>query len=138
MNGLANGVYGGDLPNVINTPWIDFSEQSTIVGWSSYTVKRYRYKVVGNIVYVNIGIDGTSNSTSTNFTLPIVPKANTSAPITVTVDNGNPTLSGRFSLLSNTLSVDCQRPSSSSILIPISTWTASGQKQINGQFFYEI
>jgi hypothetical protein len=54
MNGVANGLYGGDLPNQINTPWIDFSEQSTIVGWSAYTTKRIRYKVVGNIVYVNL------------------------------------------------------------------------------------
>jgi hypothetical protein len=45
MNGVANGLYGGDLPNQINTPWIDFSEQSTIVGWSDYTTKRIRYKV---------------------------------------------------------------------------------------------
>ncbi len=37
MNGVANGVYGGDLPNQINTPWIDFSEQSTIVGWTTFT-----------------------------------------------------------------------------------------------------
>ena len=138
MNGVANGVYGGDLPNQINTPWIDFSEQSTIVGWSSYTTKRYRYKVVGNIVYVNIAIDGTSNSTSTNFTLPILPKVNISAIISLTIDNGIGTLTGRFTILSNTLSVDCQRPTSSSNLSATSTWTASGTKQINGQFFYEI
>jgi hypothetical protein len=138
MNGTANGLYGGDLPNQINTPWIDFSEQSTIVGWSSFTVKRYRYKVVGNIVYVNIGIDGTSNSTSTNFTLPVVPKFNSSTTVTVTVDNGNTTLGGRFIILANTLSVDCQRPTSGGNLLPISTWTASGNKQVSGVFFYEI
>ena len=74
MNGIANGVYGGDLPNQINTPWIDFSEQSTIVGWSSYTRKIIKYKVVGNIVYVYMNISGTSNSTSLNFSLPFIIK----------------------------------------------------------------
>jgi hypothetical protein len=64
MNGVANGLYGGDLPNQINTPWIDFSEQSTIVGWSSFTLRRMLYKRIGDILFLNVAINGTSNSTS--------------------------------------------------------------------------
>jgi len=71
MNGVANGVYGGDLPNQINTPWIDFSQQSTIVGWSSTTTRRVFYKVFGKTVTVFFNITGTSNSATTTIQLPI-------------------------------------------------------------------
>jgi hypothetical protein len=138
MNGVANGLYGGDLPNQINTPWIDFSEQSTIVGWSSYTVRRYRYKVVGNIVYVTLQFDGTSNSTSTTFTLPYIPKATGQAIAVVTVDNGVAAITGRFLIAASDATVICSRPQSASNLSPTQTWTASGNKVILGQFFYEI
>jgi hypothetical protein len=138
MNGVANGLYGGDLPNQINTPWIDFSEQSTIVGWSSFTTKRIRYKVVGNIVYVNLTLDGTSNSTSTTFTLPYIPKITSQGIATLTVDNGVAAITGRFLLTASDITVICGRPSSASSVTPIQTWTSSGTKTITGQFFYEI
>jgi hypothetical protein len=126
MNGLANGMYGGDLVNSTNA-WIDFSEQTT---------KQIRYKVVGNIVYVYFSINGTSNSTSTSFTLPIQTKFfgvqycygvdNTSTPQVSIVSQ--PSTPGiifaiyRFTA-SNNLSL---------------TWTASGTKTVTGSFFYEI
>ncbi len=50
--GLVNGLQNSDGGSVINTPWIDFSEQSTIVGWGSFTTKNIRYKIVGKIVFV--------------------------------------------------------------------------------------
>ncbi len=135
MNGVANGVYGGDLPNQINTPWIDFSEQSSIVGWSVYTTKRIRYKVVGNIVYIMYAIEGTSNSTSTSFTLPIISKNASIVFMTYGNDNG----AGQVALGSSSGSVNSitfQRYTTISALT--TTWTASGTKQIVGQFFYEI
>lgn len=138
MNGVANGVYGGDLPNQINTPWIDFSEQSTIVGWSSFTTKVIRYKVVGNIVYVNLSLVGTSNSTSTTFTLPYLPKITCQGIATLTIDNALAVITGRFIITASDITVVCGRPSTSSNLSPIQTWTSSGQKAITGQFFYEI
>jgi hypothetical protein len=135
MNGVANGLYGGDLPNQINTPWIDFSEQSTIVGWGSFTTKRIRYKVVGNIVYLMYTIDGTSNSATTSFTLPIIAKFANIIFMTYGADNG------AFQIALGTSS-----GSTSSLLFQrytainsaTATWTASGNKQIVGQFFYEI
>ena len=135
MNGVANGLYGGDLPNQINTPWIDFSEQSTIVGWSVYTIKRIRYKVVGNIVYIMYAIEGTSNSTSTSFTLPIISKNASIVFMTYAADNGV----AQIALGSSSGSVNSiifQRYTA--INAATATWTASGSKQIVGQFFYEI
>jgi hypothetical protein len=139
MNGVANGVYGGDLPNQINTPWIDFSQQTTLVGWSTITGIRYRYKVVGSIVYVNIAITGTSNSTSLTFTLPILPKFNTSAQLGYAIDSvGGFNAGGFIRILANDLTATPLRPTSSTNSALVLTWTASGTKEISGTFFYEI
>jgi hypothetical protein len=138
MNGVANGVYGGDLPNQINTPWIDFSEQSTIVGWSSFTTKRILYKQLGNIVFVSIILSGTSNSTTATFTLPFTPTAGTSAPISFTNDNGASTIGGYVAAQANTNIFLTRRPTSQSNINISTTWTASGTKEIVGNFFFLI
>ena len=137
MNGVANGLYGGDLPNQINTPWIDFSEQSTIVGWSSFTTKRIRYKVVGNIVYVYFSLEGTSNSTSTTFSLPILPKIAIAFPFAFHSDNGVYFIGGFGNNISTNI-ITCYKTQSISSTTFTTTWTASGTKTITGQFFYEI
>ena len=137
MNGVANGLYGGDLPNVINTPWIDLSQQSTIVGWSSFTTKNMKYKVVGNIVYVYFIFDGTSNSASTTFTLPIPPKIPIAFPFAFNADNGFYTIGGFGNNTSSNI-ITCYKTNSTSSTGFTTTWTASGIKTIVGQFFYEI
>ena len=139
MNGVANGLYGGDLPNQINTPWIDFSEQSTIVGWGSYTAKQIRYKQIGNIVYVNYIISGTSNSTAATFTLPFQVSRNVNANAGyafggVIVDNAS-YVTGGFGTISINIFTQFRN---SNLTTSTSTFTASGTKQISGQFFYEI
>jgi hypothetical protein len=136
MNGVANGLYGGDLPNQINTPWIDFSEQSTIVGWSSFTAKIIRYKVVGNIVYLYFNLAGTSNSTSTTFTLPIQPKLFVSISYCYGVDSNVATISIASQATTPSNVITGYRFTALNTVS--ATWTASGTKQIQGQFFYEI
>ena len=138
MNGVANGLYGGDLPNQINTPWIDFSEQSTIVGWSVYTQKTIRYKVVGKMVFCYFHIAGTSNSTNTTFTLPYQTKrigAILDGQAGAYIDNGT-TQVGRIII------PDASNIFGAAIWTAINnttvTFTASGTKRILGQFFYEI
>jgi hypothetical protein len=135
MNGVANGLYGGDLPKQINTPWIDFSEQSTIVGWSAYTVKIIRYNIVGNIVYVSFNIQGTSNSATTNFTVPLIIKHSVIF-INYSLDNGTSTIGLGYITSLNTNIISFQR--FSTLNSPTTTWTAFGNKSIFGQFFYEI
>ena len=133
MNGVANGLYGGDLPNQINTPWIDFSEQSTIVGWSSYTTKVIRYKQVGNTIFVHFAVQGTSNSTSTTFTLPYFPKSGISV-----VTN----ISGAVNNATNNIAWTTLTSGSNVVTFLLGTgataWTNTGIKGIQGQFFYEI
>ena len=131
MNGTANGLYGGDLPNQINTPWIDFSEQSTIVGWSSFTLRRMLYKRIGDVLFLNVCINGVSNSTSTTFTLPFICKTGASIPFGYTGDNGTFTMGGMGLINSNSNSVICYKTNTTANTSIQIIWTASGTKEIN-------
>lgn len=59
-----------DFPD---TGWVDFSNDSSIVGWSSFDTngRILIYKIVDNILYVIYRLDGTSNSATTYFTIPV-------------------------------------------------------------------
>lgn len=112
------------------TDWIDYSATSTIVGWSSFTIKQLRYQVAHKRVYVNFYLTGTSNSTSLTFTLP------TASPIEIMnvcriIDNGTSGV-GRFFMnaSSNTVTVNSD--------VAGAAWTASNQKFCAATFFYEI
>tara|TARA_R110000868_G_C10390535_1_gene720293 strand:+ start:60 stop:479 length:420 start_codon:yes stop_codon:yes gene_type:complete len=139
MNGVANGVYGGDLPNQINTPWIDFSEQSTIVGWSSFTTKIIRYRVVGKIVFVHVDLAGTSNSVDLSITLPFNPSSiYTSGFVTnlgISANNG----ANLIGYLLGTVNSNILSGRYAASYFNVSaTYTASGTKTMRVQFFYEI
>jgi hypothetical protein len=117
-----------------NNAWVDYSATSTIVGWSSFTAKILKYKIVGNMMFVNYGIYGTSNSATTSFTLPnnAVEQA----------QNGNRTQNngvwyhGNASVLpaSNVVNFNWWNAFNSTT----STFTASGTKIIYGQLYFEI
>jgi len=138
MNGLASGVFTGDtLLGVNNTPWVDYSQQSTIVGWTSFTNKILEYVRIGNVLFVNVYISGTSNSTATSITLPYVAKAvSTSAPLVQIQNSGATFIGGAANITVGSNVIIFSRWSSTSVLT--SAWTASGTKLIQGQFFYEI
>jgi len=133
MNGLQNGLMYSD--NIVSSsPWIEFSDNSTIVGWGTPT-KQILYKVVGKIAYILFNITGTSNSTSTTFTVPF-PSAYPSNTTTVSygVNSGTANLFDAI-LPTNSTLVTCLRWSA---ITTRATWTSSGTKTITGQFFYEI
>jgi hypothetical protein len=119
-----------NIPKYVDGDWVDYSATSTIVGWSSFTTKVIKYRVIGKQVFVNFYIEGISNSTSTTFTLP------------------NTALYGSINYLrlanNGVISESFFRIISSSSTVTFfttvvsSTWTASGTKTILGQFFYEI
>lgn len=76
-NGEAMSSVRSKLNNVITevnlldpTDWIDYSETSTIEGWSSFTTKTIRYRIIGKQMFFEVFLLGTSNSTSATFTLP--------------------------------------------------------------------
>jgi hypothetical protein len=50
--------------------WVNFSSTSTIVGFSSISVRNIRYIVIGDLCTILVNIIGTSNSTGFTYTLP--------------------------------------------------------------------
>lgn len=112
------------------TDWIDYSATSTVVGWSSFTSKVIKYRIIGKQMFVIFSIDGTSNNAATTFTLP-----NNSLNFNQLsgrfVNNG--TLTAGFSSIQTASNIVTFYVSISS-----TTWTASGTKTVSGQFFIEI
>lgn len=119
--------------DIYTDKWQDYSI-STISGFSSFTYSKIRYKKIGNLVLVNYNILGTSNSNVFTFTLPYSNSNQSYSDINafgVGTDN-SVTLSSPHIYLptdSNIITVYQNWQSSS--------WTASGTKRMNGQFWYE-
>jgi hypothetical protein len=117
------------------TDWVDYSATSTIVGWSSFTTKVLKYRVIGKQVFVLFQIIGQSNSVSSTFTLPFLNLSNNGelSFFSLAVNNGALTNAAAYSyMLGNSNVVELGTSSISQ------TWTASGTKYSRGQFFYEI
>ena len=120
----------------INTAaWQTFGGSSS-VGWSAFSFALVNYKKVGNLVFVAYEIDGTSNSTTTSFTVPYT-SANVGGLWFIHApgeckDNGT---------INTALSRGTLTGASVTVLIDLASvatnWTASGNKVIKGQFFYE-
>jgi len=109
------------------TDWVDYSSTSTIVGWSSFTTKVLKYRVIGKQVFFIVEFDGTSNSTSATFTMP----SNTINSILTYGWSKNNGVSNPQSLIYTTANsniITCYNGASS-------TWTASGSKGFQCQFF---
>ncbi len=116
--------------------WTDYSSGSTITGWSSYTTKIIRYKQQGKLVHIHFNIAGTSNSATTDFTLPIATGTNgSSLNLCYGVNNGTANIAYP-SWAASSSTVGFARYTSATAVT--SSWTASGTKQVTGQFIYEI
>jgi hypothetical protein len=59
------------IESIPENQWYDYSELSRIIGWSTYSHKNINVKYVNSILHVVVSLEGTSNSTTTSFTLPI-------------------------------------------------------------------
>lgn len=133
---VGNGAVATSVGDIVATgdiftkEWTDYSATSTITGWSSYTEKQLNYKKVGKLVLVQFSIYGTSNSTSTSFTLPFANSSNRVDLLCRAADNGT-VVFGLMELSSGgSTSIFYQFPG-------LGNWTASNQKNIHGEFFYE-
>jgi hypothetical protein len=114
--------------------WIDYSATSTIVGWSSFITKILQYKIIGKQVFCHFAFSGTSNSSTTSFTLPNNALFFTSCQQRGT-DNG---VENHASSVINAASNVITFSRWTSATTRTVSWTASGSKVITGQFFYEI
>lgn len=130
-------VTGGDLKinGDINTvPWTDYGAISTIVGFSTSTQNIW-YKKIGKMVWVIYYIDGTSDATNLTFTLPFIAINSTNARIyTVSkgIDNGSGLTAPAMAELKNNTNLVTVFKDWNAL-----AWTASGNKQVRGEFFYE-
>jgi hypothetical protein len=114
--------------------WRDATGGITFTGWSSNTARNVWVKRFGKTVFVSFHISGTSNSTNTNFTLPYTAATSTTYTtlnVFAATDNGGTPVPATVSIASGATSAVFYRD------IAGNAWTASGTKQITGQFFYE-
>lgn len=126
---ITYGLIGSDS----SFAFVDYSASSTIIGWTSFTTKVVKYFKFARWVVVIFDIAGTSNSTSTSFT---VAPAQQGTPATVegtlglALDNGGAGANtGRISMISNVISMFTNNAGGG--------WTASGTKEVRGQFMFE-
>lgn len=128
---LSNGVL--NVPNYATSgggAWVDYSATSTIVGWSSFTTKIIKYRIIGQQLFCIFYLEGTSNSVNTTFTLP-----NNSLTFNETAGRyaNNGAVTSGYTRINNASNIITFLSA-----IGSTTWTASGSKSISGQFFYDI
>ena len=133
VKGVTSAIQTQINTKVTQNTWVDYSATSTIVGWSSFTVKNIRYYVVGKIVTVFYQFNGTSNSTTTTFTLPFANAgANVFYPIAYTNNGTSGVAAGRTRFLTGdsfaTMAIDWAN----------TAFSASGTKTAAGTIIYEI
>jgi hypothetical protein len=112
---------------------VNYGASSTIGGWSHFIGKAIWCKKIGNLVFVNFRIMGTSNSDLVEFTLPYA------------FSNYLPYLCGGeaqdngVALTEPTLIVGVTGGSTCRVYktLAAGAWTTSGTKLVSGQFFYE-
>jgi len=126
-----NAVFDALALKTNNTDWIDYSNISTIVGFSSFTIKLIFYKIIDNIMFVNFSLQGTSNSTALTFTLPNTVINGLVAVSTYVVNNGNAlNTSGRIIVSGTNVTLTTNGTGVG--------FLASGAKASIGQFFIQI
>jgi hypothetical protein len=120
-----------DSALVSETAWTDYSSTSTVVGWAPTPTKNIRYKKIGNTVFVSFDIRGTSSANNITFTLPY--SAATGSYIRNPVyftDAGTSAYPAMAAISSDTVSVTKDWDATDK-------WATSGNKLVQGQFFYE-
>jgi hypothetical protein len=119
-----------------NWVWVDWSA-SSLVGWSSTTVKNIYYRQVGKTVHVAFNISGTSNSTTTTIQIPVTPSTHLTYyenALSLAVDNTSTIDTGRISI---------DNSGGAAAVITLfknatgGAFTASGTKSVRGQITYE-
>jgi len=116
--------------------WTDYSTSSTIAGWQAGYTKRIWYKKIGKTVFCAFIIDGTSDASTAQFTLPFsAVNPGTfyfGGTLIQTRDNGvNLTTAGRVLVANGGNLVSCSSNAAGA------GWTTSGNKVVSGSIWYE-
>lgn len=130
----SNGVFDALETKLTKNTWIDYSATSTIVGWSSFITKEIFILIVGDILFCQFLLNGTSNSTTTSFTINYNnPSTNLASTNNYVVNAGTPTATPGRIAISNGSNVVTLTVNGSGGL-----YSATGNKQAIGQFFMKI
>jgi hypothetical protein len=129
-----NAVFDALALKTDKTSWVDYSASSTIVGWSSFTTRQIFYKIVDNMMFVNFFLEGTSNATTANFTLPNNVALSSIMLGAFIINNGGISTNqvGRIDCASGSATINVFRDNTGT------AFTASGTKRVQGQFFIRI
>jgi hypothetical protein len=111
---------------------VDYSAVSTIIGWSSFTVKQLSYWRDGKKVTVQYRLSGTSDSAAVNFTLPYMQNAIRLRVPHFGIDSGGAIVIGLGELGASTSTFHCYPAPAGG------NWTPSGTKEVSGQFTYHM
>lgn len=144
----TNGVITASITDSAVTPaklvagtgatWVTATLTPTKTGWASTTKNVWQYVQMGKMVWLYFDISGTSNSTSTNVTLPIAARSFSATNLFegtygLGVDNGAPITQPRWDIDLSGSSTTCNFFTT----YAGGGWTASGTKQIRGYIIYE-
>ncbi len=124
------------IGDVYSTAWTTFGSSSTIIGWEDplATSTLINYKKVGNLVFIQFYLDGVSDTTAVTFTLPFTQVNTNGVELKVAIqvgDNGGATVVGLLVLAANSATANCFLDMAGT------AWTASGNKRVQGQFWFE-
>ena len=119
------------LDMVTSVPWTDYGGTSTINGWGSFTSNQILYKKIGKLVFVNFFIEGVSDDTVVNFTVPYTTTGTCNVGLIIRRMDDSTTAVGLMTLSGSSNVVNCY------IAVTGGAWTDSGNKKVYGQFFYE-
>jgi hypothetical protein len=124
-----------------NNGWED-AFPSNVIGWTypPNTTRYIKYKFIEkNLAMVVFRVDGTSNSTTTSFTLPfsfLSPSiTGETIVVPITVANNNTSIWGQLTITKDprTGGMLCTGTQGTN-----AGWTASGTKQFRGMFFVPV
>ena len=117
--------------DIYTVEWTDYSALSTIVGWTSYTIKKIFYKKIGKLVFVQFDIEGVSDDTVATFTLPYSQQSDLKlVKAAREIDDGAADI-GFYTLAAGGSTVTCYPD------IAGSAWANSGNKYVYDQFLFE-
>ncbi len=112
--------------------WVNYTSTSTVVGWSSWSVKAIYYKQIGKLVFLTFALWGTSDSATTTFSLPSTPVAGSGYWVPIMCLDVGAALTGRMNLTDASATVVFYKNLSGD------AFTNSGSKGVWGQFFYVV
>jgi len=130
----SNGVFDALETKLTKNTWIDYSATSTTVGWSSFTTKEIWILIIGDTLFCQFSLVGTSNSTTTSFTINNNNPNSSIINVNTYVTNAGATQTGpgRIAILNGSNVVVCTTNAQGTL------YSATGNKQAIGQFTLKI